>query len=166
METNQIIILCLFGVVLILLVVLLISRMNHKKELERRLKEVRDDATLEVATRTNSLLRITMIPFLWSMRTEIMRDNYIKVDEYFNQFIKEPGILYIGLVDLNGKIKLATDKKTEDKLFVDIYKENISGIESINIIERINDEKLIVAPITGINEKLGTIVILYHPREV
>jgi len=33
------------------------------------------------------------------------------------------------------------------------------------IHEKDNGQKLIIAPVTGINDKLGTIVIAYDPKE-
>jgi hypothetical protein len=85
---------------------------------------------------------------------------------YFNQYVKEDGIRAVVLIDNEGNIKLATDKKWEGKAYKDIFKKDIEKLNDINLYDLETDEKLMLAPITGLNEKLGTVAILYHPKEV
>ena len=166
MDSKEIIILLLFGAILVLLILFLLQRNKYKKDLDKRLKAVREDTDKEILNRTLGLLRLSVIPFLWAMRSELMKGDLNQIDQYFNQYVKEPGIAYVAFIENNGNIRIATNKKTEGRPFSEIFPETLAGIESISIIEKANDEKLILAPVTGLNEKLGSIAVVYHPREV
>jgi len=166
LSQTEIIYIVLITISVILLIYALYQRSRVSREIERERKTVREAADEEIKNRTENLLRLSTIPFTWAIRSELQRENYTQIEQYMHQYVKEKGITHIALVENNGAIKLSTDKKREGRNLTEFYEDDIKGMEGISIIDKANDEKLIIAPITGINDKLGTIIISYHPKEV
>jgi C4-dicarboxylate-specific signal transduction histidine kinase len=164
MDQKEIIILILLTIILVLLVWILVIRNKYKRDYDKLHSRLKEDKDQEIENRTQALLRLVTIPIQWALRTEMMSGSLAQVEQYLFQIVKEPGIDYAALVDLNGEIKLASDKKTEGKAYKDVFKEDISGMDKMQIVNREHDEKIILAPITGLNEKLGTVILRYHPR--
>jgi C4-dicarboxylate-specific signal transduction histidine kinase len=166
LDSKEIIILVLLGIILILLIWILVIRNKYKRDFENLNRRLHSETDKEIQERTTTLLRLITIPMQWALRAELMNGNTNQAEQYINQYVKEPGIDYLAFVDLSGTIKIASDKKTEGKPYSSFYQEDITGNDTIRIINREHDEKLIIAPVSGLIEKLGTLVMLYHPKSV
>jgi hypothetical protein len=60
---------------------------------------------------TREMLRLSAVPLGWSVRTEMIKENYHQIDDYMQRFVKEPHVSRIALVNYEGSIQIATDKK-------------------------------------------------------
>ena len=166
-QDPTVIMLIVLAVALLVLMLIIYGTMSKKVNEARRLSEEAKRAADEtVSSRTNSLLRLSTIPFLWAVRSELQRENYQEIEQYLHQYVREKGITQVALVGMDNMIRLASDKKHEGRLYTEIYKEEIAGLDKMVIHEKENGEKLILAPVTGINDRLGTVVIAYDPKEV
>jgi hypothetical protein len=152
-----------------LLILMLIIYSSMKKKADdaaRQGEDAKKAAEDTIRTRTEALLRLTTIPFLWAVRGELLRENYQEIEQYIHQFVREKGVTHVALVGTDNIIRLASDKKNEGRAYSDMYKEDIGGLDTMVIHDKGNEQKLILAPVTGINDRLGTVVIAYDPNEV
>jgi sensor histidine kinase regulating citrate/malate metabolism len=166
MDSSQVVIIILLVLTVALIIYVLVIRGQATRTIATETKKIHDESHKLIKARTEALLRLAGIPFLWAVRSELLKENYHQIEEYLNQFVKEDGVRAVVVVDMAGNIKIATDKKWEGKPYSEIFKQDIGSLNDIVLHDLENDEKLMLAPITGINEKLGTVAILYHPKEV
>src|SRR6476646_5392545 len=90
---------------------------NIKKmsaEREEALKQRADTALRLVNIK---YLKLVAKPYVWAIRTEIMRGNIDAVYLYANDMVKEKNFQSITVVDDKGIIVSSTDKKLEGKEF-------------------------------------------------
>jgi hypothetical protein len=161
-QTQQLIIYGLIGVAVLLLILLIIQSSKANRTIAAEKKRLNED----LRHRTDALLRLSTMPFLWALRSELLRDNYTQVEQYIHQFVKERGVNEVAFIDRDGNVKLASNKKWEGKPYGEFFKEDIKGMEDMTMHDRGNGERLIVAPVTGVNEKLGTAIIVYSEKEL
>ncbi|MGZ5243184.1 MAG: hypothetical protein ACXWDO_04785 [Bacteroidia bacterium] len=162
-----IIMLLVLAVGLLILMLIIYSSMKKKADEAKRVSDeaiAKSDTT--VSERTNTLLRLTTIPFLWAIRSELQRENYQEIEQYLHQFVREKGVTHVALIGTDNVIRLSSDKKHEGRPYEEIFKEDIKGLDAMVIHEKDNGQKLILAPVTGINDRLGTVAIAYDPNEV
>jgi len=99
-------------------------------------------------------LQLTAKTFSWALRSELLRGNKDQINQYFNEFIKTPGIKKLMLINPeNSVIDISTDKK-------DVGTQNFDYINLKNqeIFINVNDFK-IVTPISGMNNQIGIFII-------
>lgn len=162
-----IIMLIVLSVGLLILMLIIYSSMKKKADDAKRVSdEAVTKADETVSSRTNALLRLSTIPFLWAVRSELQRENYQEIEQYMHQFVREKGVTHVALIGTDNIIRLASDKKNEGRAYDEVYKEDIKGLDNMVIHDKGDGQKLIVAPVTGINDRLGTVLIAYDPKEV
>ncbi len=118
-----------------------------------------------ITSRTEELLRLTAIPFAWTMRKEMQKEDYDQMNEYLNSFVKEPHIKMVLVVKTDGTIAAATNKKLEGTKFSSLYPVELLSPDDIRISRDKDTTILLVCPIMGLNARLGTTVILYEPEK-
>lgn len=109
-------------------------------------------------------LSLFAVPLAWSVRKELIKQNYEQIDEYFSQLIKRKGFGLIMLVDPSGLVKVSTDRKIQGSSFYRFYPDfrlDATGTVSYRVQE---GESLYLVPVMGLNEKIGTIAFLYRYR--
>ncbi|NJN77472.1 MAG: hypothetical protein HC803_03385 [Saprospiraceae bacterium] len=120
---------------------------------------------LKLAENTKKQLELVTKTFVWSIRSEMIRDNYDQVGLYFNQLVKEDDrVTEIIAIDKKGTMVVSTNKRYEGKAFKSIYDEAILESNDV-IITHDGDVFRIVAPILALNSKIGTLFMLYKPDE-
>jgi hypothetical protein len=62
-------------------------------------------------SQARSMLRLTGRPLAWAVRAEMLRNNLEQVDDYFDDFVREPGIVGVVLIGKEGTVLLATNRK-------------------------------------------------------
>lgn len=99
-------------------------------------------------------LQLTAKAFSWAIRSELIRGNTDQINQFFNEFIKTPGILKLQLINTeNSVIEISTDEK-------DVGTQNIDYINiksQKTIIE--TSELKIVTPISGMNKQIGVFIL-------
>lgn len=87
---------CLYiiGVLLVLLFITYlwktIAVKNVQKQMETRQIQLIEKSQQVITEKTRYFLRLTTTPFVWAIRKEMLRENYEQINEYLNQFVKEP----------------------------------------------------------------------------
>ncbi len=106
-------------------------------------------------------LHLISEPFTWAIRTELLEDNISTIHQYLSQFVKHDEIKLIAVLDADGKILSATDKKVEGRLFREAFGEELIDLNQFRILTK-GEQRFIFHPIMGFDHRLGTLFIIYH----
>lgn len=99
-------------------------------------------------------LKLTASTFSWAIRSELLRENKEQINQYFNEFIKNPDITKLQLINPETSIvELSTDKKDIGNKVI-----TFNAVQKQTIVTDSTDFQ-IVTPITGLNKKLGIFVM-------
>jgi predicted regulator of Ras-like GTPase activity (Roadblock/LC7/MglB family) len=139
---------------------------NMEKKMEAQRVKVVEKSQHVITSNTHDLLRLTTIPLVWAVRKEMINENYDQINEYLNRFIKEPNIKQILVVKSDGTIAVATDKKLEGAPFSSIFPQDLIEQNEISISDDEKGNIRIVAPIMGLNAKLGLLIMIYEPEKI
>lgn len=125
--------------------------------------ELRTDVRQTLIAQDSFYWRMIMEPFGWAIRNELLNGNVEKINQYLAQFVKEPKVRQALIMDKEGIIIAATDKKLEEQAFATVYPTYTLELENIHIME-IGEELYIFQPVMGFNERLGTVFIIFAPE--
>lgn len=99
-------------------------------------------------------LKLTASTFSWAIRGELLRENKEQINQYFNEFIKNPDIVKLQLINSETSIvELSTDKKDIGNKVT-----TFNSLQSQTVVSD-STEFQIVTPINGLNKKLGIFVM-------
>jgi len=128
---------------------------NFKKDTLK----LKSDYENKIDSLTTKQLMLSSKVFSWAIRSELTRENKEQVNQFFLNFIKEPGVSKVEFVNaLDGRVMLSTNKKDEGLVFP-----NQVALATTETINYRNDSVLsIVSPVMGLNNKLGILVIEYN----
>lgn len=99
----------------------------------------------------------------WAVRGELIRSNLDQVDQYLNELVKMKDTDRVVLVSEEGKLLVSTDKKLEDESVANLYPQEILKPDSITVETNVDDKKLLVVPVMGLNSRIATIIVSYSP---
>lgn len=139
------------------------------KQMEKTVKEKEivmvERAQLMVNENAQNLLKATALPLVWAVRKEMIRGNFEQINEYMERLVHEKGFKTILLVDASLKILLSTDKRMQGQRFADYYPVEILQVNDISIsTDSLNIR--VIAPVMGLNSRLGTLVIEYQLEKI
>lgn len=140
------------------------NQMTRKMESQRITLIERSQEFLD--RKTIDMLDLMAVPFVWAVRREMIRANYDQINEYLTQFVKKASIKSVVVVEADGKISVATDRKQEDKDFSSYYPLEYLETEEIEIINDDDGYIQIIAPIMGLNRRIGTLLITFIPEKI
>ena len=120
-------------------------------------------ATEQLMENNQEMIKLVAKPFIWSIRTELLRDNMDQVNAYTKELVKEQNIQYIHLIEPGGLIINSTDKKLEGQKSDGMFDAGIMGTDSIIVIKNDDDVLTIAAPVMGYDKRLATIIMSYKP---
>jgi L-lactate utilization protein LutC len=128
---------------------------QYKKEFLK----MKSDYENKMDSITAKQLMLSSKVFSWAIRSELTRENKEQVNQFFLNFIKEPGVSKVEFVNASdAKVALSTNKKDEGTTFTDQV-----AIMTTQTINYRNDSVLtIVSPVMGLSNKLGVLVIEYN----
>lgn len=139
------------------------------KSFERRMKEreteIVQKTQIILNEKTKEFLKITALPLVWAVRKDMMRGNFDEINEYMERLVQEKGFKKILLVDTMGTIVLSTDKKMQGQKFVDHYP--VEFLQANDVVINTDSVNIrAVAPVMGLNSRLGTLVITYGLEKI
>jgi len=112
---------------------------------------------------THALLRLTTIPLVWSIRQEMLRDNHDQINEYIVSLVKQPGIKQIIVAKRDGTIAFASDRKMEGQAIGAFLSPEDVNKGEIALSDQPTGDIRVVAPIMGLNARIGMIMVVYSP---
>lgn len=148
-------------VIVILLVWKALRIKSVKDEYARREHAIIKDARLQLMETNRHFLKLMAKPYVWSIRTELLKSDINQINLYGNDIVKEQNFISVMVTDRQGTIISTTDKKFQGKTFASIDSASYLNIDS-TVVNKVNDSLLIMAsPIMSFNSKLGTLIIRY-----
>jgi hypothetical protein len=102
----------------------------------------------------------------WAIRSELIRNNLDQIDQFFSELVKRERVKLAVLSNQDGKLLVASDKKFQNSEFGQVFPTDLLTEASISIHPGQNGEKLLVMPIMGLNNRLGTAVLSYMPEQM
>ncbi len=131
-----------------------------KKDRDEKIQAMQKQSEEQLLqTQMNDLMLLAK-PYVWAIRTEMMKGNIDAVNVYNNEMVKEKNFQSIIVTDNKGFIVSSTDKKLEGKDYSTIGK---AAYLTINETTVTSSGKLITvaSPVMGFNNRVGTLVINY-----
>jgi len=123
--------------------------------------KLKSDYENKMDSLTAKNLMLTSKVFSWAIRSELTRDNKEQVNQFFLNFIKEPGVSKVEFVNaLDGKVSLSTNKKDEGSA----YTNQVALLTNETINYKTDSVMNIVTPVMGLSNKLGVLVIEYNMK--
>lgn len=145
------------GLVLIILIICLwaltkISILKNNYETDK--SAIINKYELKLDSLNIDRMQLTAKTLSWALRGELIRDNKEQINQYFMEFVKNPNIGKLQFINAeNSIIEISTDKKDEGTINSEYGK-----IDS-QIISTDSIQYKIVTPITGLNKKIGFLII-------
>ena len=156
----------ILGISLVLNLGLFINQKRANKRFQKEKTEIVEQYQLKLSKNLERQLELTTKIFVWSISGSMMRDNYDQVDLYLNQMMQEENnIAEILVTDKAGKIKVATNKRHENKNLTDIYDKTYLKAEEVTVIHD-NTQFRVIAPILSLNNKIGTLILEYNANDL
>lgn len=149
-----------FTLLIILLGVLLwafIKMDSMENQFDKQKMEMQTTYENRIDSLTAYQLVLTSKVFSWAIRSELTRENNEQVNQFFLNFIQEPGVTNVKLVDANtSRVLLSTDKNDEGSMFTN------PAMLTDKPIYQLKDSVLqVISPVMGLNNKIGVLVIEY-----
>jgi hypothetical protein len=136
-----------------------------KKEQAERVQELKQQTKTMLANSEQYYLGLLAKPYVWAVRTEMMRGNLEQVNLYANDMVKEKNFRSISIADNKGVILSSTNKKLEGQNLT-VLGNSINISTNNTVVDQVNDSLLLLAsPIMGFNDRLGTLIINYTPTK-
>ena len=136
---------------------------NLKQENEKKESLLRQKAT-ELLSRSDSrYLKLLAKPYVWAIRTEMMKGNIEAVNLYANDMVKEKNFQTITVVDDKGMVISSTNKKLEGKSYASVGNAAYLSNDG-TVVNKVDDNTLeISSPVMGFNKRIGTLIFNYTP---
>jgi len=116
-----------------------------------------------ITDQNRMFLRLAVVPLVWAVRSEMIRENYDQINLYLNQFVKEQNMKEIVVAKPDGAIAVATNKKFEGKPVTDIFPASVLQENKLTVSSLENGDIMVASPVMGLSTKVGVLVLLYTP---
>lgn len=143
-------------IILILIIVgwALIKMAVIKNDFSKEKEQIITNYELKIDSLNSDRLVLTAKTFSWAIRGELLRENNDQIDQFFKDFIKNPDIIKLQLIDpTTSEVILSTDKKDEGTT-----QAGLNMIDS-QTVRKEASSLYIVTPISGLNKKIGIFVL-------
>jgi len=144
------------GLILIILIILIwnyskihsLEKRNAKEKLE-----IVDNYKMKLDSLNTVDMQLVAKTFSWAIRGEFLRGNKDLINQFFNEFVKTPGIIKLQLINSESSvIEISTDKKDEGSRNVDYN--NIKEQKTISGLSKMK----VVTPISGLNKQIAVFI--------
>lgn len=151
------------GLVLVIIVLLAWSFVRMavmESDFKEEKAQVISNYELKLDSLNTDRLKLTATAFSWAIRSELIRENKEQINQFFNEFIKNPEIVKLQLINSETSIvELSTDKND-----IGNKVNTFNSAQEQTIVSGFTDFQ-IVTPINGLNKKLGIFVMQVNKLE-
>lgn len=116
-----------------------------------------------ITAHNESWLRLAVVPLVWTVRSEMLRGNHDQINQYLAQFVREPNMKEVLVAGADGRIIAATNKKREGAIVHDFFPPEVPKADTITVTTRPDGMFLVAAPIMGLNDKRGVLILVAAP---
>lgn len=155
------------GVVIVLFAALWIWKAaeikNLKQEKEKREASLQQQAADLLRQADYRYLKLLAKPYVWAIRTEMMKGNIEAVNLYANDMVKEKNFQTITVADEKGIVVSSTNKKLEGKPYASAANAASLNSDSTVVNQTDNGAVNVTSPVMGFNKRIGTLIFNYMP---
>ena len=153
------------GALLLLLIGMYAWKVASVNRIEDQLAEQQQaweqGARHAVQQNTRAMLGLAAVPLGLSAREEAMSRNYGLMQERFERLLREPGVERVLYASANDSIAVSTDRSLIGKPLSSAIPTQYSRPVGTNVVLEDGAYQAIV-PITGLNERLGLVVLTFR----
>lgn len=154
------------GVLALLLIATYVWKVASANQAEERMADAQrsweEGARHAVRENTRSMLGLAAVPLGLSAREEAMSRNYGLLEERFERLVREPGVERVLYATAGDSIAVSTDRSLVGRPLADALPARYARPIGTNVVFEDGAFHAIV-PITGLNERLGVVVLTYRP---
>ncbi|MGH7567156.1 MAG: hypothetical protein ACREK2_10035 [Gemmatimonadota bacterium] len=149
------------GVLALLLMATYLWKVAAVSRTQDRLTE---DARHAVEENTRAMLGLAAVPLGLSAREDAMSRNYGLMEERFERLVREPGVERVLYATASDSIAVSTDRSLVGKPLSSAIREEhmLPSGTSVVFVDSLYQA---IVPITGLNERLGVLVLTYRGQE-
>ena len=164
-DPNKSFIVTHWQLVIILLLVIAVAGMYVWKNVavNRATVQLADKADRIITEQNRTFLRLAVVPLVWAVRSEMIRDNYDQINQYLNEFVKEQNMKEIVVAKPDGTIVVATNKKLEGTSVTGEFPPSVLQEDKLTVSSLENGDIMVVSPVMGLSAKVGVLILLYTP---
>ena len=153
------------GVLALLLIAMYAWKVASVNRIEDRLAEQEQaweqGARHAVQENTRAMLGLAAVPLGLSAREEAMSRNYGLMQERFERMLREPGVERVLYATAGDSIAVSTDRSLIGKPLSSAIPAQYSRPVGTNVVLEDGAYQAVV-PITGLNERLGVVVLTFR----
>ena len=163
---NKSFIVAQWRLIIILLLVIAVAGMYVWKNIavNRATVQLTEKAGRIITDQNRKFLRLAVVPLVWAVRSEMIRENYDQINLYLNQFVKEQNMKEIVVAKPDGAIVVSTNKKFEGKPVTDIFPASVLQEDKLMVSTLENGDIMVASPVMGLSTKVGVLILLYTPE--
>ncbi len=155
------------GVVIVLFAALWIWKAaeikNLKQEHDKKEALLQQQAADLLRQADYRYLKLLAKPYVWAIRTEMMKGNIEVVNLYANDMVKEKNFQTISVVNDKGVVVSSTNKKLEGKSYAAVGNAAYLNNDSTSINKNDDATLGVYSPVMGFNKRIGTLIFNYMP---
>lgn len=110
------------------------------------------------------LLRSLMQPLGWAIRSEMLQEDYEQIDNYLRQFIQQPQFQLALVANARDSVILSTNQKHIGKPISQFFPEKYFRGAELATYTIDSTHMLVVAPIMGYTNRMGTLMLTYEQQ--
>jgi len=124
---------------------------EKQRQFEEQLRE-------EMDLRVEETLRLMGVPLGWAVRTEAISEDINQIEDYAHTLLKQPRIERVVWFGQNDIAAISTDRKLQGKPAAEIAGDLMAN-NGITLERRDTGDYLLMIPILGYNERLGSLLV-------
>ena len=165
-SVNKSFVVAQWRLIIILLLVIDVAGMYVWKNVavNRATVQLTEKAGRIITDQNRKFLRLAVVPLVWAVRSEMIRENYDQINLYLNQFVKEQNMKEIVVAKPDGAIVVSTNKKFEGKPVTDIFPASVLQEDKLMVSTLENGDIMVASPVMGLSTKVGVLILLYTPE--
>lgn len=127
---------------------------NEKLTINQLAREYADQQYIKEEERFGQVLS-------WAVRGDLIRSNIDQIEQYFGEVVRMKDTERVDLINDEGKLLVSTDKRFEESKANDLYPKEILNLQKITLKSDVNNNKILVIPVMGLNKKIATVIVSY-----
>jgi len=151
--------------VIIGLLVVVIVFLWKDMEIANQKSNIEKSAKTQIHVNQQELLKLVAKPFVWSIRTEMLRGNLEQVNILITDMVKEKNFIFIHLIEPNGNVLISTNKRIEGQQIGEEIDRKLLNVDSTVFAYNNQNEFVVAAPVMGVDRRLAMLVFGYTPTE-
>lgn len=152
------------GVLVVIAIGLYAWKVVAVNQAEDRMEEARAEWRAEteeaLEERTRTLLRLSAEPLGLAVRDAAMEENYGTVGNYLDRVVRTEGVRGVVLA-MGDTVRVATDETQTGRALADVMPGGLAGGSEVQVEAAGDGTYRVGVPITGLNERIGTLVLTW-----